>query len=71
VGKKLVESEMQSRLAKYTSHVAFHLYQMYQQTVPTGQGAGDESRRDPEPEQQRAEINRVAMTVLKLMQVSR
>ncbi len=68
--KKLTENEVQSRLQKYTSHVAFHLYQMYQAAQAPLQ---DEEGvpRPPKPEEQRAEIRRVAMTLIRLMQVSR
>jgi hypothetical protein len=72
VEKKLTENEIGARLQKYTSHVAYHLYQMYQaaqthaaQDDATGDG------RPPSDAEQRAEINRVAMTLLKMMQVAR
>lgn len=77
VAKKLTENEIQSRLLKYTSHVAYHLYQMYQyaqrfagQTPLSGQD-DDASERPPTPNEQREEIHRVAMTLLNLMQISR
>jgi len=70
--KKFVEAEVQTRLQKYTSHIAFHLYQMYGSTQSMGNGDEDaDSVRPPTPQEQRAEVRRVAMTLLKLMQVSR
>jgi hypothetical protein len=77
VGKKTAESEVTRRLQKYNSHVAFHLYQMYQAaqdlagTSPSVDGQDDDGPRAPKPEEQRSEIHRVGMTLLKLMQVSR
>jgi hypothetical protein len=78
VARKLSENEIQTRLLKYTSHVAYHLYQMYQYaqtfagqtSVPGGQD-DDSAGRLPTPPEQRSEIHRVAMTLLNLMQVSR
>jgi len=69
-GKKLTENEVQSRLQKYTSHVAFHLYQMYQAAQKPMEDEEDTTRL-PKPDDQRAEIRRVGMTLLRLMQVSR
>jgi len=68
--KKLVESEIQMRMQKYTSHVAFHLYQMYQ-AAQNPLEDDDGIARPPKPEEQQAEVHRVAMTLLRLMQVSR
>lgn len=72
VEKKLTETEIGARLQKYTSHVAYHLYQMYQASqtnaasdIESGDG------RPPSAADQRAEINRVAMTLLKMMRVAR
>lgn len=65
-GKKYTESEIERRISKYTSHVAFHLYQMYQTTAdrkPDDIDAAETARRE--------EIQRVAMTLIRLMQVSR
>jgi hypothetical protein len=62
--KNYVETEVERRINKYTSHVAFHLYQMYQATLEPTEVA-------IEPQHQRAEIQRVAMTLIKLMEVSR
>lgn len=68
-GKKLVEATIESRLQKYTSHVAFHLYQMYEAALNPLKDE-DGSPHPAKPEEQRAEIRRVAMTLLRLMQVS-
>ena len=65
--RSYTEAEVERRITKYTSHIAFHLYQMFQ-TADSGIDGEDinaaESRR-------RAEIQRVAMTLIKLMEVSR
>ncbi|MCA1561028.1 MAG: hypothetical protein LC753_19105 [Acidobacteria bacterium] len=62
---------------KYTSHVAYHLYQMYQYAqkfagpvLPAAQ-EDDSQGRQPTPPEQRFEIHRVSMTLLNLMQISR
>ncbi len=77
VARKLSENEIQTRLLKYTSHIAYHLYQMYQyaqtfadQTQAPGQ-EDDSQGRAPSPPEQRTEIHRVSMTLLNLMQISR
>jgi hypothetical protein len=70
--KKLGESDVSLRLQKYTSHVAYHLYQMHH--AAQSHAAQDEESGGGRPQtaaDQRAEINRVAMTLLKVMQVSR
>ena len=64
IANKNAETTIQQRINKYTAHVAFHLYQMYERT-----------KRDNEvetlnEEQMDAEIQRVSRTLLKLMQVS-
>lgn len=69
---KLAESTVLDRTTRYTSHVAFHLWQMYndfkrredaQAVDPNIQTPGDEDLQD--------EVKRVAETLIKLMQVSR
>jgi len=55
------------QVTKYTSHVAFHLYQMYQAAT----AAKIEGDRDMIDQRHRAEIQRVSMTLIKLMEVSR
>lgn len=66
LGKKLAEKTIQERINKYTAHVAFHLYQMYQKVVDTAAKDGP-----PQSEEQmRDEIQRVARTLIRLMEVS-
>jgi hypothetical protein len=63
--KRNTEQDVQRKVNKYTSHIAFHLYQMYQATVgkkDTDIDAADAARRE--------EIRRVAMTMIKLMDVA-
>src|SRR3984893_15921832 len=63
--KRNTEQDVQRKVNKYTSHIAFHLYQMYQATVgkkDTDVDAADAARRE--------EIRRVAMTMIKLMDVA-
>jgi hypothetical protein len=63
--KRNTEQDVQRKVNKYTSHIAFHLYQMYQATVgkkDTNIDAADAARRD--------EVRRVAMTMIKLMDVA-
>jgi hypothetical protein len=69
IAKKNAETTIQQRINKYTAHVAFHLYQMYlkKKEVESQPGGAGESQTD---EQMRDEIQRVARTLLKLMEVS-
>jgi hypothetical protein len=70
--KKLTENEISSRLQKYTSHVAYHLYQMYQAAqTNTAKDVESGDGRPPSSAEQRAEINRVAMTLVKMMEIAR
>ncbi|MHB8486655.1 MAG: hypothetical protein ACYDCM_13150 [Candidatus Acidiferrales bacterium] len=68
IAKKNAETTIQQRVNKYTAHVAFHLYQMYEKTKQaeskpdTVEGLSEEQMRD--------EIHRVSRTLLKLMEVS-
>lgn len=69
LAKKQAEATIQQRINKYTTHVAFHLYQMYEkkkqvQAQPNGEFEA------PNEEQMRDEIQRVARTLIKLMEVS-
>jgi hypothetical protein len=66
IKEKKAESEIERRVTKYTSHVAFHLYQMYMATRDQRQDNPDEAEA-----RMRQEVRRVAMTLLKLMEVSR
>jgi hypothetical protein len=69
LSKKYAEATIQQRVNKYTTHVAFHLYQMYlkkkeAENDPTGEAAV------PPDELMRDEIQRVAKTLVKLMEVT-
>lgn len=66
--KKLTEQAIQQRVNKYTAHVSFHLYQMYEtKRQAEAPGSGVDA---PTDEQMRDEIRRVSHTLIKLMQVS-
>lgn len=69
VAKKLGETTIKQRVNKYTAHVAFHLYQMYEKKkrVDSEPGGAAEA---PTDDQMRDEIQRVARTLIKLMDVS-
>jgi hypothetical protein len=68
VRKKNAETYIQQRINKYTTHIAFHLYQMYQkQKHFETAGTPELAARD---EQMRDEIQRVARTMIKLMDVT-
>ena len=64
IANKNAETTIQQRINKYTAHVAFHLYQMYERTKQ------DTEMETLSEEQMDAEIQRVSHTLLKLMQVS-
>lgn len=70
---KLAESTVQERITRYTSHVAFHLWQMHEEMKRRQEaGATDSSIRTPlNDDDMSSEIQRVAATLIKLMQVSR
>lgn len=63
--KRNTEQHVERKLSKYTSHIAFHMYQMYQATV--GKKDADVNEADAA---RRAEVRRVAMTMIKLMDVA-
>ena len=65
LAKRNTEQDVQRKLNKYTSHIAFHLYQMYQETI----GKKDDDV-DAADAARRAEVGRVAMTMIKLMDVA-
>lgn len=69
LSKKYAEATIKQRVNKYTTHVAFHLYQMYlkkkeAESDPSGEAAL------PSDELMRDEIQRVARTLVKLMEVT-
>lgn len=65
LAKRNTEKDVERKLTKYTSHIAFHLYQMYQETI----GKKDENV-DAADALRRAEVRRVALTMLKVMDVA-
>jgi hypothetical protein len=70
--RKLDPATIKDRVTRYTSHVAFHLYQMYQNYRDTVKASEDDSSiKAPTQEEMTGEINRVAATLIKVMEVSR
>lgn len=69
LAKKQAEATIKQRINKYTAHVAFHLYQMSEKRKQI-QGQASEAFEPPTEEQMRDEIQRVARTLIKLMEVS-
>lgn len=69
LAKKQAETTIQQRINKYTTHIAFHLYQMYEKKKQalTQPAEGIEA---PSEDQMRDEIKRVARTLIKLMEVA-
>src|SRR6266508_409900 len=68
--KKLEPGTVKERVTRYTSHVAFHLYQMYLHYQEEQKAQSNDPGIKPQtPEQMRGEINRVAATLIKVMQV--
>jgi hypothetical protein len=63
--KRNTEQDVERKVNKYTSHIAFHLYQMYQAT----QGRKEEDV-DAADARRREEIRRVALTMIRLMDVA-
>lgn len=71
IRRRLAEQTIQERTTKYTSHVAFHLWQMYLNDRERGQAKPDgEEANGPSEEEMRQEIKRVAYTLVRLMEVS-
>jgi hypothetical protein len=66
--RKLEEATVKERQARYTAHVAFHLYQMYLNVEQLRTSEQEESGfRVPNEIELRGEINRVGATLLRLM----
>ena len=65
--KRLAETTIQARINKYTTHIAFHLYQMYLKKREMQKHPGYDAFSD---EQMRDEIQRVSRTLIELMEVS-
>ncbi len=71
LAKKHAESTIQQRINKYTTHVAFHLYQIYEKKRQVQVRAAESSPGElPTEDQMRDEIQRVSRTLLKLMEVT-
>lgn len=62
--KKNTEQNVERKVNKYTSHIAYHLYQMYQASQ-----VKKEEDPDSADARRREEIRRVALTLIKLMDV--
>jgi hypothetical protein len=73
VEKKYAETEVESRLRKYKTHMYYHLYQMYKANELRTDSTVDESGvgKAPTAAELRAETQRVALTLIKIMEVSR
>jgi uncharacterized membrane protein YebE (DUF533 family) len=75
VGKKADEQRMEEKKTKYVSHIAYHLYQMYlhKDEVQKKKDSSPEfaDLTAPHEEDMQLEINRVASTLIRLMQVMR
>jgi hypothetical protein len=75
VEKKADEQRMQEKKTKYTSHIAYHLYQMYLSTEELKKAketqSDGEDVRVPDDDEMQGEINRVASTLIRLMEVMR
>jgi hypothetical protein len=69
IGRKLDEATIKRRVNNYAAHIAYHLWQMYQHTQNMkALQAVDENTPVPDDEQLRGEINRVAATLINLME---
>lgn len=75
--RTLDESTVRERLSKYQTHIAFHLYKMYldykrrsDALEATTSPEAEVEHRLPSDEDQRAEIRRVASTMIGVMEVS-
>jgi hypothetical protein len=73
IRSKLDENTVHTRLTRYNAHVSFHLWQMYLDLKEKREKSvnGEEENNVPSDAQMRGEINRVADTLVRLMQVSR
>lgn len=65
--KRLAETTIQQRVNKYTTHIAFHLYQIYLKKRQMDAQPGDDTLNE---ERMRDEIQRVSRTLIELMEVS-
>jgi hypothetical protein len=67
LARKLTEAVIKQRANRYTAHLAFHLYQMYE----TFEQARKKGTENPEPgeDQQRDEVRRVAKTLIRMAEL--
>lgn len=70
LAKKLTETTIHQRINKYTAHVAFHLYQMYLRQKSALTQADGSAADTPTEALMREETQRVANTLIKLMEVT-
>jgi hypothetical protein len=72
LSKKLEPHTIKERVTRYTSHVAYHLYQMYLNCRDADESASKDegAAQPPSVDQLRGEINRVGATLLKVMSVT-
>jgi hypothetical protein len=72
VAKKADEQRTGEKKTKYISHVAYHLYQMYlaKDEIKKAKETNSDLR-EPEDEEMQQEVNRVASTIIRLMEVMR
>ncbi|MCE5185821.1 MAG: hypothetical protein LLF76_06815 [Planctomycetaceae bacterium] len=68
LSRKLAENTIKQRMDRYTTHVAFHLYQMYKNCNCCSIDAANDNSLSSD-ESMRHEIQRVATTLLKLMDI--
>ena len=80
IAKRADEKRLEEKKTKYVSHVAYHLYQMYlakteqakaKSEASTVEASQEVEAKPPSDDEQQAEINRVASTILRLMEVMR
>jgi hypothetical protein len=69
IAKQLDENTVKERLARYTAHIYFHLFKMYEYTKAVKQQhEKDDSIHLPSETELRGEINRVGITLASLME---
>jgi hypothetical protein len=72
VKRNLDEATVKERVTRYSTHIAFHLYQLHQFVREQREARqSDESIHEPTDDELRLEIGRVAATLVKIMEVSR
>jgi len=74
VAKKADEQRTAEKKTKYVSHIAYHLYQMYLNVEEMKKQKDSPDSTEihiPDDEEMQLEINRVAATLIRLMEVSR